>query len=233
MNTLKNFQVKKCNFCGGRNELLYNHVYRCTKCRHIIDFSYVNCNDYAMDYMRNTMDYAPPKEIDYIRMKDRWDFVLRHAKGCKSLIDYGCGNNLFIESAKPEYGFEKLVPFDTNWITGYYDERKLDDEYDVMTMWHVLEHILNPTLVLNRIKHKYLFVIIPWAEYLDIDKLPSFSLFFAGRHFNMFTRESLFKLLKGYTVLEENYNDAQFLGLDKDIVGFALKRNGKRFSTNS
>jgi hypothetical protein len=174
--------------------------------------------------MLGLCDYRNTNENDVLRMKKRWELVLRHTRGAKSLLDYGCADNFFIESAPKDHGFEELVGFDTNWLTGKSDERRLDRYYDVITMWHSMEHLIRPRMVVDRVPHRYLMLVIPWAEYITNDNIAEANIFNIGRHLHLYTRKSLFSTLHDYEILEENYEDGDLISMgEKNVVGFALK----------
>lgn len=215
----------ECAICHSPTETLFGGTIRCTKCRHISDYGMPpDASGYSYDFSKSRMDYREIIPSDVIRMKQRWEFVLRHAKGKKSLLDYGCAMNHFIDMAPVNHGFDELVGFDTNWMLGRSDERMLDRHYDVITMWHSMEHLYIPRLVVDRIPHKYLFIIIPWAEEVSDERLPTVNIFNTGRHIHLYTRDSLFKVLYDYEVLEESHEDGRAIGMEQDVVGFALRK---------
>jgi hypothetical protein len=213
-----------CIICGNKTEPLFNGLVQCTDCGHLTDYtSSGNASEYCEDKRKNINDYKKPLENDFKRMSERWKLVKRHCNGSKRLLDYGCADNVFIDNAPPNNGFKELIGFDTNWLTGRSDERVLDQPYDAMTLWHSMEHLPFPRMVVDRVEHEYLFIVLPWAEYLTMDRIPSWWIFNHGKHLQFYTRKSLFMVLHDYEVLEENYVDGEFLNAEKDIVGFALR----------
>jgi len=180
--------------------------------------------EYCEDKLKNKNDYKPVTQSDLSRMKERWNLVLRHCKGGKRLLDYGCADNVFIDNAPPNNGFKELIGFDTNWLTGKSDERVLDVPYKAITMWHSMEHLPYPRMVVDRVEHEYLFIVLPWAEHLTDERLPAWWIFNHGKHLQFYTRKSLFMVLHDYEILEENYIDGEFINAEKDIVGFALRK---------
>lgn len=215
-----------CPVCNGKTKRLFNSVQQCSECRHVVDYtSAPDSQGYCDEKLAGTCDYRPTNENDVERMKKRWELVLHHASGAKSLLDYGCANNFFIESAPQDHGFDELVGFDTNWLTGKSDERKLDRYYDVITMWHSMEHLIRPRMVVDRVPHRYLFLIIPWVENMTMENIATTNIFNIGRHLHLYSRKSLFSVLHDYEILEENYEDSQLFNEgENNIVGFALKR---------
>lgn len=186
-------------------------VYVCPRCGHMTDHSWpdidaITNNRYTEKYKSYVTD-KPGKEP--IKAKQRWDMIMRHAENAKSLLDFGCGP-FALKAFQPEnHGVTKLVGFDVNWKTGYYDERVLDDEYDVLCAFHVIEHLIDPWRLLRRVKHKYLAFIIPWIEHVSDDRWANWGHFWSGVHHQFFTRKSLDIYLKDYDVLEENFEDGE------------------------
>ena len=218
-------EVISCPICSEPATELFPGVYKCTKCRHVTDQSMVvDAMGYCEEKKKGTCDYKEVIESDIARMNSRWEFVLRHTKGKKTLLDYGCADNHFIKCAPEGHGFEELVGFDTNWMTGFQDERKLDRHYDVLTMWHSLEHIRIPRMVVDRVSHEYLILAIPWAEFLTNENIARLNIFNAGRHVHLYTRESFFNTFNDYELLEENYDDGHLAGYNDEIVSFALRK---------
>lgn len=197
----------RCVVCGALSKYYSATLYKCTECGHMTDIVMPNVSYMTSEKYMNLYRAFPPSE--QVKMQKRWETVQMYTKGCKTLLDFGCGQNLFIKSAPERHGFEVMNAFDANWRSGYADERVLDLEYDVMTAFHIFEHALNPWAFLNRVKHKYLFIMIPWIEYVPEDKYPSWPHFSSGQHMQFFTRKSLMILLKGYEILEENYVDGE------------------------
>lgn len=82
-----------------------------------------------------------------------------------NLLDVGCGEGLFLELARKDgwnvtgteispfatrYGKEKL---DLNLLEGdLIDIRLSDKTFDVVTLWHVLEHTTKPIVILKEIR---------------------------------------------------------------------------------
>ena len=145
-------------------------VYKCNE-TNVIYLNKINCNrNYYQNisYFQNAIKLnlkKPIKEINYDNVKR-----LKHLKdiliNTKNVLDFGCGEGYFINAVKSKYTnidiygvdickhnleycrskniecFKELSYFEKNF-------------FDVITIFHVLEHLDNPIETLNKIK-KYL-----------------------------------------------------------------------------
>lgn len=221
------YKYDTCVICDAANEHYASSLQICGTCGHMTEMFVPDAeritSDSYMDLYRRSKDL----EHEMAKMPVRWSFVEKHAPEATSLLDYGCGLNLFVER-KPEeiVHYTDIQSFDVNWKSGFSDERILDREYDVVTAWHTLEHLPDPWAWQKRIKHKYLFLIFPWIEYVNESELASWPYFEHGMHLQFFTRKSIELFLKDYDILEENYIDGEMTNPEHPewIVSFACKR---------
>lgn len=214
-----------CPICGcAELDKWVDPGFKCRNCGHGYIPGVPVPEAYADNSFIKLYDHLPDSEA--VKMVKRWEVIKRCAPDAKTLLDYGCGMNQFIISAPEDHGFDKLVAFDTNWRSGFCDERVLDEEYDILVAWHVFEHFMDPYRLLSRVKHKYLFLMVPWIEYVDDKALPNWPHFDHRMHFQFFTRKSMGILLKDYKILEENYDDGElsFPSHPEWIVTIAAER---------
>jgi SAM-dependent methyltransferase len=95
-------------------------------------------------------------------MTRRVELALRSTPG-RRLLDYGCGSGTFAFAAQSR-GFEAtgLEPFSLlrtrvdapRLVAGTLDSLGSDDRFDVITMWHVLEHVDEPRRVLGELRER-------------------------------------------------------------------------------
>ena len=136
---------------------------------------------YNSDVYRNVLNHtefdkettADWEEFEKNPKKLSFDIINSLNLKYHSVCDIGAGNGfnlkLFELAGKDALGYEPsefLYNFakkkDLNVINGFVDDVK--GEYDLVTMIHVLEHLINPINVLKKIrKHikKYLFIEVP------------------------------------------------------------------------
>jgi len=77
----------------------------------------------------------------------RFKLIAQEVKG-GALLDYGCGNGEFVEYARGEavdaVGIEPNYPASSRFVKNSTNELPPDARYDLITLWHVLEHIERP-----------------------------------------------------------------------------------------
>lgn len=104
------------------------------------------------------------KELDPLYQDDKWDFheALKDIKGCKSIIDIGCGPGMFLGLAKPfvervygtEYNKAALIAAKNKGFTVFSledDLKKLEGTLDRVFCFHVLEHVPDPIEFIKKI----------------------------------------------------------------------------------
>ena len=138
--------------------------------------------------------------------------------GAKSALDIGSGRGFFLYYLKKFYGYRKAVgtqisenavEFSRNRLgLEIYDkdllELSFDNTFDIVTMWHVLEHIAEPEIYIEKIytllnKNGKLVIEVPnfksWTRRLTKRYWLGLDLDY---HITFFTPESLSSLLKKY-----------------------------------
>ncbi len=168
--------------------------------------------------------------------------TLKRFKPTGSLLDIGCGKGLFLKSAsdggydvwgldvsqkatdfvRREYGFEVM--------TGNIDAAK-GPQFDIITLWHVLEHFADP---LQKLKHIRRLLNPGGICFIEVPNLNSIKFVLSGRkwsggnhpryHRTFFTTRTLAALLK-----KSGFSTPRRLRLSYDIPGRSkLYRYAKR-----
>jgi 2-polyprenyl-3-methyl-5-hydroxy-6-metoxy-1,4-benzoquinol methylase len=95
-----------------------------------------------------------------INLKLKINFIQKLSKG-KSILDYGCGTGGFLKYAydkgfittgfEPDQGAREIASIKNRLILDQEGNKKDITRYDIITMWHVLEHIQNPQAVITNL----------------------------------------------------------------------------------
>lgn len=93
--------------------------------------------------------------------KRRYNFLKKEIKG-KEVLDFGCGNGGFLSRAKKSA--DKVVGVELQKsLKDFYEKRNLEvysdisdigEQFDLITMFHVLEHIKDPIEILKQLSSK-------------------------------------------------------------------------------
>ncbi|RZL44050.1 MAG: class I SAM-dependent methyltransferase, partial [Pedobacter sp.] len=208
------YQIRKCLNC--------NHAY--TYFEHDVDIaSYYDEKDYTVKDTKETIFFKIQK-VEYNLVIDK---IKKLAPVPATLLDFGSGKGLFLQFAKEKgyqvKGIESSIPrakyakahFNLDINTDYYTQGTVfNEKFDVLTMFHVLEHIhlsgnLLNNLIEGNLKENGILVIeVPnysswqskWAgnRWLHLD---------VPRHISHFTPQILKNVISetGYEVKNESY----------------------------
>jgi len=187
--TSKNLSKNDLNF-------FYKKYYR---------YFYENIDSISHDYLYNSKDY--------LKASSRFSEIKKIIPNFKHILEIGCGLGFFLNEAKKEnkkiLGFEPGETFynfikNNNQIAKYvinddflnYSEKNID--VDLVVMFHVLEHLEDPNLILKKIFDKTNENVNLVVEVPDIDQCDN-GLGLMNYHFGhrwYFSLYSLNKILK-------------------------------------
>jgi len=187
--TSKNLSKNDLNF-------FYKKYYR---------YFYENIDSISHDYLYNSKDY--------LKASSRFSEIKKIIPNFKNILEIGCGLGFFLNEAKKEnkkiLGFEPGETFynfikNNNQIAKYvinddflnYSEKNID--VDLVVMFHVLEHLEDPNLILKKIFDKTNENVNLVVEVPDIDQCDN-GLGLMNYHFGhrwYFSLYSLNKILK-------------------------------------
>ena len=175
---------KKCNFCNGNLKFIYDndksledHIYFevgiCEKCdlKQLGNFNHINNEFYSTNTNLPDDFYEERKRQhswndDRLRLLDRYIGYL----WTRDVLDYGSGCGAFLESGKTFFdsidGFdisENACKLNNNDNLKCYNKiDDLKDDYDFITLFHVLEHVKEPVKFLKDIVnnlHQQLMIV--------------------------------------------------------------------------
>lgn len=142
------------------------------------------------------------------RAIDQVAWVRAHAEDHQSILDFGCGNGEFLctSGARDRYGVDidpglvmeaGACARVATTLNGLYDVPI--NGFDVITLWHVLEHLADPYALLTRLRESFsaaqtrLIVEVPTMDFRATDDI---SGFLSWMHVTHFSQASLRSLLR-------------------------------------
>ncbi len=201
------FTIVKCNNCD----------FHFTNPRPInLDLKKYYISDHYISHNNNseTLFEKTYQLIRKIAIKSKFNLINSFIKNGK-ILDIGCGTGDFLNKCKSE-GWETkgIEPSDTARkqaiknhslsVEENTDLTKIKREFDIITMWHVLEHVteLNQTVIqLNRLLNKNGKVIIAVPNYKSYDS-SFYKKYWAAYdlpiHLYHFSKESISKLFENH-----------------------------------
>jgi len=225
-----------CKVCNSSDNILIQHkVYKCNNCKHIF-INYTNdgilyhkelYRKPGQDGTRGDNEVLDGKFTEEFHRRrkgiceKRIDKIKNYLLECDSLLDIGAGGGTFLNMAK-EYVLEyeatevsdlcayNLTEYGYKVHHGAFTKMNLDKSFELVTCWHVLEHVDDlPAFLEKAIKvtEKYLIIEVPVNR-----RLRNPDIEFDG-HFHYFSKESITKLFE---------NDFNFLYLGEGIQNPAL-----------
>lgn len=163
---------KQCYLCKSKNVIKIKHgvrddknieVFKCQNCglEFLSEFKTTLNDFYTNGELHNPADFQ--NWINRTRIDDirRAKYLLNVIKN-KNVLDFGCGSGEFIRLTKPYSNKIMGCEIDKS-LTKYYEETGIDvknslsqipEKFDVITMFHVLEHLENPIEILEQLKQK-------------------------------------------------------------------------------
>ncbi len=214
-------QMQKCDksYC----------FHKCSNCSLVYLFNPPDKNEINEFYSPSYLPYLGSKSFGkYSKLvklgqdnidKKRVNIVLNNFKKIDKnsrVLDFGCGNPSFLNSLQSKtkstcIGYD-LYPHgwsnqseeykNINLISGSIEELKALKKFNLITLWHTLEHEFHPNNLLNlfnKITEDDAIIIIEVPNYNSITRLIQNS-YWAGyhtpRHSNVFTPNTLVKMMK-------------------------------------
>ena len=168
------------------------------------------------NYEKHDLNYWKSFNIKEAREKTHEDdlrrkfLVQNFLKEKSKILDFGCGNGGFLNLLEGgdkfgiELNNEMLKILEKENFSVKNNIKKFDEKFDLICMFHVLEHLDNPIEILKDIKSKMekdstLIVEVPHAndaliKKYDCEKFKDFT--FWSEHLILYTKETLKKVLE-------------------------------------
>lgn len=163
------------------------------------------------NFYRNGKDHA---SFAQRRANMRYEKLRKYLRDRESILDIGCSDGYFLDripSRMKAVGIDPATRKE-NYIKGSFPEDMPEFQYDMITCFHVVEHLRDPVSFVGRVKDfltdNGLFVL----EYPDIERLlakKDLSLCFHMAHLYDFSEKTIGILLKkaGFKILVREYYD--------------------------
>ncbi len=133
---------------------------------------------YKFHYDYNMFKWQAP--FKKIQAKHRLFKMRNHLKPNNKFLDFGCGHGYLVESASEKqiksYGFDvgadKIIQKQTHSLTyGVNIDTYKEKDFDLISLWHVLEHMADPIFTLKQLNSKLkvggkIFIAVPNSESL-------------------------------------------------------------------
>ncbi len=170
--------MKVCPLCGSKETNLYcensDFLFETTEEK----FKLIRCKKCDLIFMEKKFN---PQELAKFYPKDYWEekerktenlyrkfviyhhifFVKKYLKNGNSILDIGCGDGLFLNelNRKKRYKAYGLEGFNKNVIAKNFtlipekieNVEKIPEEFDVITAFHVIEHLPDPDSFLEKV----------------------------------------------------------------------------------
>jgi len=198
-------------------------IYTCPTCGCIMaDLEFSHDQYEAASYY--TMAFKSQAEIE-AEWGFRWRYILRaltrHTAAPK-LLDVGAGNGYFVYLARTEFGIAadglEISAAEVNYARDTFgvellrgDLSRIREQYEVITSFNVLEHVKQPTDLLNQMSDRLaeggLLVLTtpnPACIHRRLRGLNKWNMVCPPHHINLFTRLALEEMLtrRGFEIVE-------------------------------
>ena len=178
----------------------------------------VQANPYDESYFEayNAIKETP---IGLALNKARIDLVNRYLNG--SVLDIGIGNGAFVEGRNNTWGYD-INPVAIEWLIDRNKYRDPSSGADALTFWDSLEHIHDPTAILQGAKE---FVFVSCPIYDDVEHVLKSKHFKPDEHCWYWTVEGLIHFMQpfGFEIVGANWMETQ-IGRE-DVGTFVFKRS--------
>lgn len=201
--TQQNFQLVKCSQC--------EFVFTNPRPPESLIQDYYSSEDYYSHQKKSvSLISSVYNMIRNINVNNKLDLISKYHSASLSLLDYGCGAGVFLEAArKRSYSVAGVEPntearqIVTDLGMEVYTPDELDQlknqSYDVISLWHVLEHIhcLNESFELLKAKLKsdgIMLIALPNLNSWDAQKYKAnWAAYDVPRHLYHFSKNTLSK----------------------------------------
>lgn len=256
---MSNINHRNCLLCGEETVLFFpenDALLKCTGCGVVFDESSKLGEGY---YENERVIHVDEKKITPRKRnaKQRVKLIRNVLKKESSLVDIGCGEGLFLQEAKNYvnvvYGIEPTKSYaayakekmNLEILQGTLESLEYpDDSFDIVTMFHVLEHLASPSQALTKIyswlkKNGHIVIEVPniespTAQYKGLNWeliYPEHRFYFSPSSLQHLLKKNHFKIVSMKFRDFDQYRTGIGTNLRKLGITFGNIKNKKRIKT--
>jgi len=208
-------------------------VWRCVNCNSVHSADDVDLARYYSQYPLQKQKLEYPLRIAYRR---RLQLLDKHGvRRSARILDYGCGTGVFVQFLR-ENGFTSVYGYDP-FVPAYADRKVLNEQYDAVVSFDVIEHVDDPRQLLAELRNLlhplgHLVIGTPNANYLSVraETSPDIELS-QPFHRHILSEQALLDLahrsrLRTVQVYRTNLVDSMIPGINTRFMWTYIKRTG-------
>lgn len=238
--TQEEFQIIRCCNCGFKltkpkpEQSKIGDYYKSEE--------YISHNSNKTNFKTLLYKWARKRAVKY-----KIDIVKKYSAAVNTkatLLDIGCGTGYFLSQAKKKgllcYGFEpideaRIQAQKINPHSLIYDQQQFDlitQQFNVITMWHVLEHLYNLSEDLSKIiklmqKNGVLIIAVPNPESFDAQYYREFwAAYDVPRHLYHFTKNDINAIAVKYNLCLTEVFPLKFDSYYVSLLSEKYKKSG-------
>ena len=217
-----------CHCCKAEYKNVFDNTYRCIKCDHVYRAYKGNEVEYHRNQYRNIerrdkseiSNDGQIKSLFHKKRKNicdkRLEFISKYITKTDNCLDIGAGAGTYANLLKNHVNSVQCTELDSSLIsectrlgfkvfTESFLDLNFESKYDLVFAWHVLEHVDNIDLFLQKCKDitkKYCIIEVPMLKSLDGQGRkrrltdPSHGVYDGHAHY--FTKESFTNIVSNY-----------------------------------
>lgn len=182
------------------------------------------------------------QKVKKFAIKSKYQTILKNKPDTKKLLDIGSGTGDFLKAAKhynissvgtePNEQARKLSKEKGNIVVENLEDIR-EEKFDAITLWHVLEHVYEPSLYLDKINklldhNGILLIAVPNYNSFDAHYYRAhWAAYDVPRHIWHFSREGMKKILEKHNFKILKYQSLPFDSFYVSLLSEQYK-NGRK-----